>query len=262
MNDIILENVDGKMEINCDSKKYLECPTNYRFYLSEKDKKNNHGQFDDKKTTKLQFHVLPHPYFGNVKNPKILFLAKNPSYADYYEDDIDTYLYLKNNEGNLSNYLNNLKKANFFKMWNDEANISFVSSWKWWNKKIIRNVKLINDDDLEKIGFINLCGYQSKSFDNNHFIQFRSINKDDLSTAVNNADVIIVVWRKILEIDEIRKLKDNNKNNNGPKWIVLNNGMTGANVNSLYRILNGKSGLKVEDSDIDAKSILGKYFKK
>ena len=39
MNDIILENVDGKMEINCDSKKYLECPTNYRFYLSEKDKK-------------------------------------------------------------------------------------------------------------------------------------------------------------------------------------------------------------------------------
>ena len=185
MIDIILENnnEENKRIISCDGDNYINNPADYRFLLSNVDKNNNPNQFDKNKDLKLHLNVLPHPYFGNIETPTILFLAKNPSYADYYEDEVDTYIYLKRHKDDLFNYLGDLKKVNFFKEFKDD-NVSFYSSWKWWNKKIIRNVELINKDNLDKIGFINLCGYQSKSFDDKHFENFRSISKNDLSAAV------------------------------------------------------------------------------
>ena len=243
MIDIILENnnEENKRIISCDGDNYINNPADYRFLLSNVDKNNNPNQFDKNKDLKLHLNVLPHPYFGNIETPTILFLAKNPSYADYYEDEVDTYIYLKRHKDDLFNYLGDLKKVNFFKEFKDD-NVSFYSSWKWWNKKIIRNVELINKDNLDKIGFINLCGYQSKSFDDKHFENFRSISKNDLSAAVEKAEIVIVVWGKMTKIKEIQDLMENYSVNSNKvqKWIVLNDGATGTNVNSLESILNAK----------------------
>lgn len=248
MKDIILD----KEGISYSSDEYLKAPEAVRFLLREE--KNDLAQFDGDKEKKLHLNVLPHPYFGNVDKPTVLFLAKNPSYADYYEDEVDTYLYLKNHNGDLSHFINDLSDVNFFKNWNEGKNISFISSWKWWNKKIIRKVQP-TEAIIDKIGFMNLCGYQSKSFEKEHFEQFRSVSPEKLKQAIDSAQVIIVVWKKILEFDKIIELIGDKP------CLALNKDKTGANVNSLYKILNRDCPEYVTKQETDAIKVIKKCFK-
>ena len=237
----------GKDNIEADE--YLKQPENYRFWLKSDDVIKNYKQF--KKKYELHLNVLPHPFFGEIDNPDILFLAGNPSYADYYEDELDTYLYLRNNNNNLDNYVDNLKKANFFKEWNCKENISFISSWKWWNSRILGKVKLRKGSN-PKIGFINLCGYQSKSYSEKHF---KTYGVEEVFNAIEKATVIVVVWKCAFESGEI---KDEIKNK---PHLVLTEGNIGANVNSLEKIIKGQCEKKyLDEREKDAISILKVYF--
>ena len=188
-------------------------------------------------------------FFGEIDEPDILFLAGNPSYADYYEDELDTYLYLKNND-NLDDYVDKLKKTNFFKEWNCKENISFISSWKWWNSKIIGKAKL-KEGANPKIGFINLCGYQSKSYSKKHF---KTFGVEEVFNAIGKASVIVVVWKCAFESGEI---KDEIKKK---PHLILTKGNSFANVNSLERIINDQCKIYSDENEIKAISILKKYF--
>ncbi|MCR5787301.1 MAG: hypothetical protein K6G28_06340 [Acholeplasmatales bacterium] len=182
---------------------------------------------------KLHLNVLPHPYFGNIVNPDILIIAKNPSYAEN-EDEQDTYLYLKNHSNALDNYFEELSKVDFFESWSKKENQSFFNAWNWWNKKVIQGVKL--KDESKTIGIINLCGYHSRYFTKKHYENFPFKTEEELVELINNAKLVIFVWEGAL----LSKIKEKMKNTN---YIILNqckNGKYGTNINSLKKIVSGE----------------------
>ncbi len=217
------------------------------------------------KNKQYHFDVLPHPYFGDVENAKVLFLAKNPSY-DQYEDKYDTKVYkdYRNGKGfgeiNLSNeddhYYTALKKANFAEPFDQENNLLFFNAWKWWNKKVIGyGAEAINPS---KIAFINLCGYHSKSFNSRQYVPNSVINK----IKWNDLKLIIYVWGKS-EWEEY--FRNNGINSDAPK-IELNlylkdeTPTPGANVNSIEKILKEKNTPISRDGKYNF-VILKNYFK-
>lgn len=118
---------------------------------------------DEEKNLKLKLsyfyptHVLPHPWWGNVENPEIIVLAKNPSYApiDDEKDELDKEF----KDDLMENIKNKDKSLNLFKFINTET-------FKWWKETIGELYKEGDDDHsfIKKVGFFNLCGYHSEEF--------------------------------------------------------------------------------------------------
>lgn len=218
---------------------YIKNPDNYEFLLNESD---DIETYNKGKNEAVIIHdcVLPHPYFGKIdkeNKKKIVFLAKNPAYEDY-KDKQDTYQYLKNHTGHFNEYLEDIKKVNFLKPWYEGENISFINTWNWWNKKVFGNVK-INDDYIDDVIFVNLCGYQSKYFDESHYGQFPN---EKLMGILSDADFVFVVWGGVKKINAINNQLDKDKHmvlnlnsieNGNEKYIV--------NINSLETLLNTKN---------------------
>ena len=207
------------------------------FIISGDEQKN--FCFTKSKSLKLHLNVLPHPYFGNIDNPRVLFLAKNPSYDENY-DEQETFTYLKNHSDDLSNYVSDLEKVDFFKSWSEKCNESFFNSWNWWNNKVIGGAKLkINSAD---VGFLNLCSYHSKNFDIRHFNNLPSMELNQIIKTLENKrlELIIVVWDGAI-LDELKPYIEKKDH------IILNvckdkKGQTknATNINSLKKIIDGK----------------------
>ncbi len=196
-----------------------------RLYYYEEDIKKVNGNDNcldvyDKKVSKLktnkelyEFHydVLPQPFFGDYENADILFLAKNPSYAEY-EDEYDTYSFLEyfkniynrdfvwNND--YEDYETLLKKVDFFEGFEQATNNIFFNTWKWWNLNVIgHNVKVKQN---KKVGIINLCPYHSKNYLSyadtkdyeKNWLESQKSNQETIKKAVESAQLIIVVWGK------------------------------------------------------------------
>ena len=138
---------------------------NFDSYVSKKDYENIEEDNKNEFIYFYQTHVLPQPFFGNIKNPKIVVLAKNPAYDIFNEfDEFDKlkkkYGLQSNNDENLINFIiNNGNKLLFDNEFSDSC------TQKWW-KTIFKD--LLPDDGFEtllnKIGIFNLCGYHSRSY--------------------------------------------------------------------------------------------------
>ena len=180
----------------------------------------------------LHLNVLPQPFFGEIDEPDVLIIAKNPSY-DKNGDEQDTYLYLKNHS-DLNSYYEELKKVNFFESWSHNANLSFLNTWNWWNKRVIGGASLKNTNT--KVGIINLCAYHSKYFKVEHYENLPFLSEDKIKQIIKKAKIVIFVWEGAIfnSFNDVLS-KD--------KYIVLNqckNEKYGTNINTIKKIISGK----------------------
>lgn len=101
-----------------------------------------------------QTHILPQPFFGNLRNPKVVILALNPKYSPIEST-------FESNEvlGNLGyeNYIENTNQV--FK------NINYTCTLDWW-KETFKD--LLTDggmeEMLENVAILNWCGYHSVNY--------------------------------------------------------------------------------------------------
>ena len=160
--------------------------------------------------------LIPQFWWENIKNPKIIILANNPSYKRHsnsgFSDDADNV--------NCREYLiNNIYRPQGF-------NCDFIKENKesyfahWWGEKFFENYEI----DINEVAIFNLLGYYSKnsSFFNkdilqhSHMKQFANELKDYCQS---NEDVIIVFvwkgsldfWKRSLGKDIFIKMFDNKK---------------------------------------------------
>ncbi len=213
---------------------------------------NKNFSFTKNKNYIFHLNVLPQPFFGEINDPDILIIAKNPSYAKN-EDEQDTYLYLKNHI-NLDCYYENLKEVNFFKNWSAGENLSFINTWNWWNKRVIGGAHLKNSET--KIGIINLCAYHSKYFLNDHYEYLPFLSVNEIVEIIKKAKFVIFVWNGAF-LDSFKNVivKD--------RYVVLNryidcnfNYKYGTNLNSIKSVISNKKEL-YEKSIV---SKLNEYF--
>ncbi len=192
-------------------KKYIDFKKSFELIVKEDNKKKKYvfkcdyddvGIFD----VKFELTVLPHQWWGNIKNPKVVFLAINPGYKAG-SDELDTLLF---DDLILKNYdpLENNFQYLFGNCGNGKADISFrySSTSCWWRSvfdEIIPNDLVDSDNDTIKrinnnVGFFNLVGYQSKNSQNLYF-NCKSTKKivhyiNDLPN--QNNILFIFVWGK------------------------------------------------------------------
>lgn len=240
---------NGKNTITSDE--YLKDNKNVIFKLEKDlDKFFSFAKNDD---YILHLNVLPQPYFGEIDEPDILIIAKNPSYAQD-EDEQDTYLYLKNHK-DLNHYYDDLKKINFFDSWFSGENKSFLNTWNWWNKRVVGGACLKNNNT--KIGIINLCAYHSKYFLNEHYRDLPFLEEDKIVDIIKKSKFVIFVWEGAL-LDSFKDVLVEDK------YIILNryiakNGKEryGTNLNSIKSIISKKNKLYTDKTV----SKLEEYFK-
>lgn len=124
-------------------------------------KNNNKVKID------FNFDFLPQPYWGNIKNPKIIILTLNPGF--YSEEDYKTNTVYK------TNLLNNLKQQpslNWFDLLETKD-----KTW-WFNTiKDLLDDNIALDDIYHKVGFFELLGYHSKSFKAKSYSNLNDLNK-------------------------------------------------------------------------------------
>lgn len=237
---------------------------NYEKYISNKT--DNY-----KKNYKYHLDVLPQPFFGNITNkPKVLFLAKNPSYDDKgfcgYTDIQDTKDFKNdcvNNRTCLKKYIDGLSKVDFFKPIPDGTDYYVKSAWGWWQSKVIgKSEKILLDGS--KVGFFNLCAYHSFRYNDIKANRFNSQNqlKNQLKEILTDVELIIIVWGKTVwdnfiknsnDVELIKKYEEKNR-------VVLNKIKNkhkyGQNIISIDKIIDGYYDDDQCISDADKKSIL------
>ena len=198
---------------------------------------NNEKHNEEYKSNyKIHLEVLPQPFFGNIDNPEILVLAKNPSY-DEFGDEFDTKMYLEK-RNDYENYIDDLKKVNLSKkidvnkfievvksdhldIADDNINYLFFNAWKWWKENVFCQIEL-----NEKLCCLNLHGYHSRYY--NEVNDNKNINIEclkQLLESFKNVKQIFVVWgdslwEKVINDcinDDLKKAFNNRK--------VLNKGI-------------------------------------
>lgn len=169
---------------------------NGKYYINNK--MVEFGKFKEEENTGL----VPHLWWGEIDNPKIVVLAKNPHYdiSDVYESQNEELrkIFLENllREENDKKIINALFSKN--------SVLSITTTANWWHEVFIEvnNKKAIFDDDfLEKnsIGIFNLFGYSSKSFPysvNKCNEIFNEDYKKYIKEKIIKADYIFVIWGK------------------------------------------------------------------
>ncbi|MDE6407044.1 MAG: hypothetical protein K2K50_00365, partial [Anaeroplasmataceae bacterium] len=163
-----------------------ESPNGYditKRYISQNDKapgKVPQSFFDNYKT-----HVVPLPFWGNIKDPDYIVLGLNPSYEPFV-DELESSLFydeLKNTLEESSKTKINWLDKNFdlrAKLLVKELNLNINdtkinkisknnkvnATAKWWNE--VFDIEFKNEEIKKsafgKIAFFNLCGYHSGSF--------------------------------------------------------------------------------------------------
>lgn len=190
---------------------------------------------------KFEFSVLPHQWWGNIKDPKIVVLALNPGYSQG-NDELDSIVY----KGLITNNYNlNLDHAQYMfdKTSKGIGGLSFEYSSisRWWRKVFSEFIPdkicfkpgayFKNEQDYkekinrfnEKVGFFNLVGYQSK--DSSYIEKAYDCESAKLiaqyvnELAKTGNRLFIFVWGKDSWDEVITK---NCKENNIKNYIVIN----------------------------------------
>jgi hypothetical protein len=116
------------------------------------------------------FDLFPKPWWGNIKNPKIIVLSINPKFSGHEDYEIDK-KYLDNLEKNIQGR----SSLNWFNMDN-------TIGCKWWYDTF-KNI--IEDDDIEtekifkNTGFFELFPYHSKKFRSGDYKNMKNFIKKE-----------------------------------------------------------------------------------
>jgi len=137
--------------------------------------------------------LIPQPWWGNIENPKIIVLAKNPSYLDSddeYNRDPDFRNVLDKNlsatkrdqDLYLSSLFYNFKEKQVFKTW----------------KKYLRGYKERNFN-LDEIGIFNMFGYYRTHLDdyelkNSHINTISQVRKTIIDKILNDPEKVFLLW--------------------------------------------------------------------
>lgn len=111
-----------------------------------------------------QTDLYPQPWWVNIEEPKVIFLALNPSY-DPITDDEDEKFIKQDLKSNLSN-----KSFNWFnhkKVILESRKERETSGFKWWKQTLGDLYDKTNEREkniYENIGFFQLVGYHSKIY--------------------------------------------------------------------------------------------------
>ena len=163
-------------------------------------------------------NLIPQCFWGNIINPEIIILAKNPSHV--LTDDIDNKYFRNTLIENLKikdrkNIHNNLLFCNSSFDKDIPFELSGVS--KWWRDFFGENINLENKNDfMKKVCVINLCGYYKTSLDEpipEELFWFYNPNKE------NHIDDYI---EKLLNIDNVRIISVWALNDSNPWTKILN----------------------------------------
>jgi len=171
---------------------------------------------------KFKLHLHPHPWYGNIKDPEIVVLAINPSYARN-SDELDSEVYKEIFISNLQMFNKNRGAYLFNEEINGINNIPFKYSSvsEWWEKvfeEIVtdENGNLKDNDFLnsfnKKVGIFNLIGYHSANSTNLNCNGIKELNTVKntvkyIEKLMNDEDkIFIFVWGKALW-EKIGKLK-------------------------------------------------------
>lgn len=151
-------------------------------------------------------NLVPQCFWGNIKDPKIIILAKNPSHVA--SDDLDNKYFSKT-------LINNLKIENrediinmLFSCTSIEGipfELSGVS--KWWRSFFDENINSNNKDSfMSDKCIINLCGYYktnlAKNIDEELYWFYDKNKENNINDIIdnvfknNNLEKIITVWSK------------------------------------------------------------------
>ncbi len=273
-----VEDENNYIELLCEKLKKLDNDN----YVTEEDFKEIQ-KYKENKNYDIHLEVLPQPFFGNIDNPKILFLAKNPSYEDgannskyaKNNDITDKNLFEKKSDVSLVDYIHNLSKVNFFEKINEENKYFVNCAWYWWQTNVIGDSNKMNIDN-KNVGFINLNPYHSKYYSEKTPFCLEKALFEQLERISNNQnlELIVVVWGK-KTWDKFVNNYSNKYDNldslfNGKSLIVLNknkrkqknNKKYGINLNTIEKIVNESTGVFNEIYDESSLNTLIRIFKK
>jgi len=157
---------------------------------------------ESKGETSFRFDFLPQPWWGNIKNPKVIVLALNPGIDETEKVD----------EENLKEeILLNLRGETTIN-WMSEGNTSGHKWWKATFKDIIKSGSITPDIIYKKVGVFELIGYHSKRFNSGDYETVeRMINTklgvksgvlptqiamfDHLSYLIKNTNpIVVIIW--------------------------------------------------------------------
>lgn len=199
-------------------------------YYIEKDYSQNSDYLGLEKTNKnrpknyFRLEFVPEPFFGNIKEPRIILLALNPSY-DSKGDELDEIAF-KNANINIP-FSKFLQKIDFC----DSGNIfnSYLpATTAWWQNRVLKG---LNFEKLKgKIGYFNLIGYHSphNPFNEDRIIcESQKLVRDYIIQLINTIpDLKVIViwglknWNLTKETNTIFKIYQINEKNNLNKSIM------------------------------------------
>lgn len=163
-------------------------------------------------------NLIPQCFWGNIINPEIIILAKNPSHV--LTDDIDNKYFRNTLIENLKiKDRNNIHNNLLFCDSSFDKDIPFELSGvsKWWQDFFGENINLENKNDfMETVCIINLCGYYKTSLDKpipEELFWFYNPNKE------NHIDDYI---EKLLNRDNVRIISVWALNDSNPWTKILN----------------------------------------
>lgn len=171
-----------------------------------------------------QTHLLPQPWWGNIVDPKVIFLSLNPSYDPVIDDEDESYINSCLKE-NLKSKTINWFEHKYIEDRNGHKRKT--SSFKWWEKRLNGLYCADNRDDEEKIynkiGFFQLCGYHSKSYSvmkkkcfiKNNQLPTQTAVVDHVKTLMKKDPYVVVIWGK-------KEWEDQCGLFNSKKLVVLN----------------------------------------
>lgn len=162
----------------------------------------------------FKFNYLPQPWWGNIKNPRVIVLLLNPGICK--DEDIVEEKY-KNS------IRENLKGEKTLNWMTDEKS----DSHKWWKSTFnkITESEMLPQVIYEKVGVFELIGYHSKKFASNHYSSIKEmlveelgLTEDFLPTQRAMFDyldalikevkpLVVIIWGQKFWIQEVEILK-------------------------------------------------------
>ena len=174
------------------------------YYVSAKDYDSLKNEEKLALSYYYQTHVLPQPYFWNIDDPKIVVLAKNPTYDIKYEKKetdklLEIYKEYKEDEANII-YDNGYNLL--FEQY-DKKTEKVLCTKKWWSSTFgdlattygLENIK-------KKTGIFNLCGYHSKSYfdvpkgilESGNVLPTQKCLREYLRKLIKTDVLVIIIW--------------------------------------------------------------------
>ncbi len=152
--------------------------------------------------------LVPQCFWGNIKNPKVIILANNPSYVA--SDELDNKYFRKTLLDNLEidNRDEGIINVLFSSTSHDNIPFELSGVSKWWRDFFDENINPSNKDSfMSDKCIINLCGYYKTNVDekiDDDLCWFYDENKqnkinDILENVLKNNEnlkKIITVWSK------------------------------------------------------------------